>query len=157
MLTLVTDSWVISCEIPLCQMSLNFTDVKSTLVQVMVWCRQATSHYLNQCWPRSMSPYGVTGPQCVKAILNLSIWVIDTVRCITGPLWGESNGHSRIMKNIIKMTVCFPHKGPVMQSFDVFSDAQLSKLFNKQLSCQWFETPEHMISLLWYMPLWKRS
>ena len=23
---------------------------RSTLVQVMAWCRQATSHYLNQCW-----------------------------------------------------------------------------------------------------------
>ena len=23
----------------------------TTLVQVMTWCRQATSHYLNQCWP----------------------------------------------------------------------------------------------------------
>ena len=26
---------------------------KSTLVQVMAWWHQATSHYLNQCWPRS--------------------------------------------------------------------------------------------------------
>ena len=34
------------------------TDDKSTLVQVMAWCRQATSHYLNQCWPRSPTPYG---------------------------------------------------------------------------------------------------
>ena len=25
----------------------------------MAWCRQATSHYLNQCWPRSLSPYGL--------------------------------------------------------------------------------------------------
>ena len=29
---------------------------KSTLVQVMVRCRQGKSHYLTQCWPRSMSP-----------------------------------------------------------------------------------------------------
>ena len=29
----------------------------------MAWCRQATSHYLNHCWPRSMSLYGVTRPQ----------------------------------------------------------------------------------------------
>ena len=29
----------------------------------MAWCRQATSHYLNQCWPGSMSPNGVTRPQ----------------------------------------------------------------------------------------------
>ena len=33
---------------------------KSTLVQVMAWCCQATSHYLSQCWPRSMWPCGIT-------------------------------------------------------------------------------------------------
>ena len=32
----------------------------------MAWCRQATSHYLNQCWPRSMSPYGITSPHWVQ-------------------------------------------------------------------------------------------
>ena len=41
----------------------DLTDDKSTLVQVMAWCRQATSHYLNQCWPRSLPPYGITRPQ----------------------------------------------------------------------------------------------
>ena len=38
----------------------------SASVQVMAWCRQATSHYLNQYWPSSMSPYGVTRPQRVN-------------------------------------------------------------------------------------------
>ena len=28
----------------------DLTDDKSTLVQVMAWCRQAASHYLSQCW-----------------------------------------------------------------------------------------------------------
>ena len=46
-------------------MSLDFTDNQSTLVQVMAWCLLATSHYLGQCWPRFMSPYGVTRPQWV--------------------------------------------------------------------------------------------
>ena len=41
-------------------------DGKSTMVQVMTWWRQATSHYLSQCWSRSMSPYGVTRPQRVE-------------------------------------------------------------------------------------------
>ena len=49
----------------------DFTDDKSTLVQVMAWCRQAPSHYLSQCWPRSMSPYGVTKPQWVKWTVNI--------------------------------------------------------------------------------------
>ena len=49
----------------------DLIDDKSTLVQVMAWCRQATSHYLIQCWPRSRSPYGVIRPQGVKfAILT---------------------------------------------------------------------------------------
>ena len=41
----------------------DLTDDKFTLVQVMAWCRQATSHSLNQCWPRSPTPYGVSRPQ----------------------------------------------------------------------------------------------
>ena len=57
---LLIDGWGISCEIALIWMSLDFTDDQSTLVQVMAWCRQATSHYLNQCWPRSLPLYGVT-------------------------------------------------------------------------------------------------
>ena len=34
----------------------------------MVWCQQATSHCLNQCWPRFMSLYRVTRPQWVEQI-----------------------------------------------------------------------------------------
>ena len=49
-----------------CHSTLHVTDDKSTLVQVMAWCRQATSHYLSQCWPSSLSPYGVTRPRWVK-------------------------------------------------------------------------------------------
>ena len=63
---LAIDGWGISCEIALVWMPMDFTDDQSTLVQVMVWCRQATSHYLSQCWPSSMSPYGVTRPQWIK-------------------------------------------------------------------------------------------
>ena len=47
-------------------MAENTFDDKSTLVQVMAWCHQATSHYLSQCWPRSVLPYGITGPQWVN-------------------------------------------------------------------------------------------
>ena len=47
-------------------MSMDLSDDKSTLFQVMAWCRQATSHYLCQCWPRSMMPCGVTRLQWVK-------------------------------------------------------------------------------------------
>ena len=38
-----------ACEIALRRMPLNTFDYQSTLVQVMVWCHQVTSHYLSQC------------------------------------------------------------------------------------------------------------
>ena len=62
----VLDDWGISCEIILIWMSLSSTYHKSTLIPVMAWCRQATSHYLHHCWPRSKTPYGVIRPQWVK-------------------------------------------------------------------------------------------
>ena len=65
-LILVNGGWGISHDIALRWMPLDFTSDKSTLVQVMAWCRHAASYYLSQCWPRSLSPYGVTGPQWVK-------------------------------------------------------------------------------------------
>ena len=63
--------WILvidSCEIALIWISLDFTHDQSTLVQVMAWCRQATSHYLSQCWPRSLSPFGVTRQEWVDYI-----------------------------------------------------------------------------------------
>ena len=46
----------------------DHVDGKSILLQVLAWCRQAGDHYLNQCWPSSMTRYGVPGPQsqCVN-------------------------------------------------------------------------------------------
>ena len=62
---LVIDGSDIFCEIALIWMSLDFTGDRSILVQVMTWCHQATSHYLSQCWPRSLSPYDIISPQWV--------------------------------------------------------------------------------------------
>ena len=84
---LVVDGWGISCEIALVLMSLDFTNDQSTLVQVMAWCRQATSHYLSQCWPRSLLPlpFGVTSPQWVNTLRprqNCRHFTDDTFRGI---------------------------------------------------------------------------
>ena len=54
----------------------NLND-KSTLVQVMAWCRQAPSHYLNQCWPRSTLGNLMIYPVPVKEPWRL--WVISTI------------------------------------------------------------------------------
>ena len=71
-LILVIDGRVISCEFAVWWISPDIIDDKSTLVQVMAWCRQATSHYLSQCWPRFMSPYVATRPQWVNFHLPIS-------------------------------------------------------------------------------------
>ena len=59
---------------------LSLIDDKSTLVQVMAWCRLATSHYLSQCWPRSMPPCGITRPQWVNLHCNIrdspAVWCL---------------------------------------------------------------------------------
>ena len=65
-LILVIDWCGISCETAIKWLSLDLNYHKSALGQVMAWRRQATSHYLSQCWPRAMSPYGVNCPQWVE-------------------------------------------------------------------------------------------
>ena len=55
----------------------------STLVQVMAWCRQATSHYLSQCWPRSMSPNGVARPQWVNSNKSCGTKFINSLNVTT--------------------------------------------------------------------------
>ena len=53
----VTDGWGISCKIAPRWLSLALIDDKfDDKLQLMALCRQATSHYLNQCCPRNMSP-----------------------------------------------------------------------------------------------------
>ena len=66
-LVLLIGIFTSSKENALIWMPWDLTDDKSTVVQVMAWCHQATSHYLSQCWPSSMSPHGVTRPQWVNA------------------------------------------------------------------------------------------
>ena len=89
-LTLVNGGWGISYEIALRWIPQDLTDDKSTLVPVMAWCRQATSHYLSQCWPRSMSPNGVTRPEWVKLLdfmkSCLTSWVQPPILTISSNL-----------------------------------------------------------------------
>ena len=72
---LLIDGWGISCEIALIRISLDFADDQSRFVQVMAWCHQVTSHYLNQCWLRSLSPYGVTRPQRGWVKMPEILWI----------------------------------------------------------------------------------
>ena len=51
----------------------------------MAWCHQATSHYLTQCWPRSVSPHGIPRPQWVNTC-NLSFQLQISVEPSKEPL-----------------------------------------------------------------------
>ena len=114
---------ITSCEIALSWIAENTSDVKSTLVQIMAWCHQASNHYLSQCWPRSVSPYGVTRPQCMMASSNGSFFLI------TGPLCREFNGDRWIPFT----------KGQSCRLW-CFFDVGLHNLLNKRSNVQWFET-----------------
>ena len=50
-----------SNEIALRWMSHHILDDESKLAEGMAWCCQATNHYMSQCWPSSVSPYGRLG------------------------------------------------------------------------------------------------
>ena len=77
------DGCGVSCEIALRCISMDLPDDNSALVQVMAWCRQATSHYLSLSWPSSLTPYGVSKPQWVKDCGDLCMLsgAISTVDC----------------------------------------------------------------------------
>ena len=77
----LTSTW---CEIVFRWMPQNLVDGKSTFVQIMTWCRQVPSHYLNQCWLRSLSSWGVSGTQWVKQ----SRWIrVNGIHDLNENLW----------------------------------------------------------------------
>ena len=57
-------------EIAFMWMIKGFIDGESTLVEVMAWCHQATSHYLNQCWTKSMILYASLGHNKLKHVMS---------------------------------------------------------------------------------------
>ena len=59
----------------------GYTD--SILVQVMDWCRQAVSHYLNQSWPRHVVSYGFIRPEGLGALhyIECALYYITDFKC----------------------------------------------------------------------------
>ena len=83
----VDDILSIQVNITLEWMPEDHVDGKSTLIQVMAWCHQATSHYLNQCWPRFLIPCGATRPQWVNVVVQFVLWppIISPMTLLTPP------------------------------------------------------------------------
>ena len=79
----MTYGWDISCEIVLRWMSHHLTDDKSTLVQVNAWCHQATSHYLSQCWPKSMPVFPKSRQHVCFVRRRIQMWDVGFVKIIS--------------------------------------------------------------------------
>ena len=88
----------------------------------MAWCPRATIHYLGQCWPRTMSPYGVTGPQWVngydkwkRSLTNENEFGIGSPpQLLTHDdviKWKHFPRNWPFVRKIHRSPVNFPHKG----------------------------------------------
>ena len=71
-LILVIDGSGISCDTALRWLSLDLNADKATLVWVLTWCHQTTSHYLSQCWASSIAPLGQ------NELIFLTHWLIKS-------------------------------------------------------------------------------
>ena len=106
--------WAVAVKLLSDKCKKTLTNEKSTLVQIMVWCRQATRHYLSQCWPRSMSPYGVSRPQQINCftktirhwITNLFTQVPYAKYLIIILVFISKNNQNRIKRSCIKSLLC---------------------------------------------------
>ena len=79
----------------------------------MAWCRQATCHYLSQCWPRSVLPYGITRPQWVNTLQsskNGSHYADEILKYI----FLNENYHTPGI-NLVVHTAQFAHDNPKLR------------------------------------------
>ena len=132
---------------------------ESTSVVIMARCRSATSHYLNQCWPRPISPFRATRPTSNDKDVHLT----DIHTCYeyaNRACYSAYSGVTRLHQFMTwwrhqmetfsaLLAICagnspvsgeFPAQRPVTQSFDIFFDLRLNKRLSKQSWCWWFET-----------------
>ena len=104
----------------------DLTDVKSTLVQVMACCLRASSHYLNQCWPRSPTPYGVTRPNELNHSLKTHsplVSVHDNQMCFTTSIYMMESVPLLVAINNVEYVFCgklFGKFSSMLFSFDRF-------------------------------------
>ena len=121
----------------------------------MAWCHQATCHYQSQCWPRSVSPYGITRPQWVKwhvvnSLSNALSWLrkfvhnfVPIVLLTISPWWRhQMETFSALLAICARNSPVpgeFPAQRPVTRSFNVFFDLCLNKRMSKQSWGWWFE------------------
>ena len=86
---------------------------KSRQVWVMAWCRLATTHHLRQCWPKSLSPYGITGPHQVNLLKKSSAGILNYfVKILTCPA-NICMHPGKLIYTAGKICACLKMTGPV--------------------------------------------
>ena len=92
------------------------TDGKAKLVQVMAWCRQATSHWLNQCWQISTMQYVLPRPQRVNQSTQLCWQVRKRSQGIFCE-WYSLSCSTRVVDYVKENSL---HKVPAIQTLKFF-------------------------------------
>ena len=148
-------NWWLRCFLQIAlRWSLDLKDDTSTLVQVMAWCRQTTSHYLSQYWPRSISLHVVTRPRRILMCFHSRLEYppkYGTIKSMLPVLYNSIFPWWRHQMETFSalLAICvgnspvpgeFPTQRPATQSFDVFLDLRLNKRLSKQSWGWWFET-----------------
>ena len=86
-------------------------------------CRQATSHYLSQCWPSSMSPYGVTMPQWVKKMM-----MINKYRFVISLVYRSTDRHGYVYSTLLLTKYSITNTQP--SKIEYWSDIPLSFVYH---------------------------
>ena len=93
----------------------GLTDDESPLVQVMAWCHQAPSHYLNQWWPCSLTHICVTVPLYVNSSHDKYPWyIIDDPSSLVWPWYryppraSHIHGQENWGKHVCHLVMCVP-------------------------------------------------
>ena len=84
-------------------MSVDFTDDQSALVQVMAWCRQATSHHLGQCWPR-MASLGLNELRMARGlplVFQTNIWGSSSATIILSSINSEYSQTPSVRRTLV--------------------------------------------------------
>ena len=92
-------SWTLFVNIGPRLMQQNTFDDKSTLVHVVVRCRQATKQFLSQYWSRYKSLYGITGPQRVHTNLSHCHCRQQTGNSLVANIKSGTLSHTRLTSN----------------------------------------------------------
>ena len=123
----------------------------------------ATSHYLNICWPSSLTHIcgirrrrvDTSDTSDTGFLINMTFYtkLCRQHRCASHilPMMTSWNGNIFHVTGLCggnsPVTGEFPAKKPVMRSFDVFFDLRLYKWLSKQWRGWWFKAPS--------CPLWR--